>query len=94
MTRCPRARTISPGRNGAREEAVDDDTLVILYERPEERVGGFGYMSVMFEDDECSLAAPYPSVVGEGWAVSAAVSKADAGVVVDVGMIVLLTLNW
>ena len=58
MTRCPRARTISPGRNGAREEAVDDDTLVILYERPEERVGGFGYMSVMFEDDECSLAAP------------------------------------
>ena len=43
---------------GAREEAVDDDTLVILYERPEERVGGFGYMSVMLEDDECSLAAP------------------------------------
>ena len=51
-------------------------------------------MSVMFEDDECSLAAPYPSVVGEGWAVSAAVAKADAGVVVDGGMIVLLALYW
>ena len=51
-------------------------------------------MSVMFEDDDCSLAAPYPSVVGEGWAVSAAVSKADAGVVVDVGMIATLTLYW
>ena len=49
----------------------------------------------MLEDDEGSLAAAYPSVVGEGYAVSAAVSKADAGVVVDVCMIVVsLTLDW
>ena len=58
MTRCPRARTISPGRNGAIDDAVEDDTLVMLYDRPEDKVGGFGYISVMFEDGECSLAAP------------------------------------
>ena len=47
------------------------------------------------EEDDGSLDAAYPSVVGEGCAVSAAVSKADVGVFMDVGMIfVVLTLDW
>ena len=49
----------------------------------------------MLEEDEGSLAVAYPLVVGEGCVVLAAVSKADAGVFVDVGMIVVtLTLYW
>ena len=49
----------------------------------------------MLEEDEGSLAAAYLYMVGERCAVSAAVSKVDVGMFVDVGIIgPLLTLDW
>ena len=46
-----------PGANGGADLVVEDDTLAMAYESPEDRLGGLPYTFMMLEEDNGSLEA-------------------------------------
>ena len=57
VTRWTFAKIFSPGTNGGVELVVEVETLVMVYKRPEDRVAGSPYTSVILEEDNGSMEA-------------------------------------